>query len=300
MPIKTLYNATKKLGCDVLLNEPLFKHSSFKIGGPADIFIKPYNILQLKEIIKNCNNLQIPYNVIGNGTNIIFKDNGFKGAIINISSKMEDIQIENDYEITASAGTTLAKLAYFAMEHSLTGLEFCWGIPGNVGGAVFMNAGAYNREIKDVIINSYYIDNNCNEGFLTKNEMQLGYRYSIYFDNKFIITSAKFKLTPATKQDIKLKMDEFMTKRKLKQPLEFPNAGSIFKRPKGNYAGTLIEQCGLKGFSVGGAEVSKKHAGFIINKGTATAEDVIKLISIVKKTVFEKTGYNLEPEIKII
>ena len=300
MPIKTLYNATKKLGCDVLLNEPLFKHSSFKIGGPADIFIKPYNILQLKEIIKNCNNLQIPYNVIGNGTNIIFKDNGFKGAIINISSKMEDIQIENDYEITASAGTTLAKLAYFAMEHSLTGLEFCWGIPGNVGGAVFMNAGAYNREIKDVIINSYYIDNNCNEGFLTKNEMQLGYRYSIYFDNKFIITSAKFKLTPATKQDIKLKMDEFMAKRKLKQPLEFPNAGSIFKRPKGNYAGTLIEQCGLKGFSVGGAEVSKKHAGFIINKGTATAEDVIKLISIIKKTVFEKTGYNLEPEIKII
>ncbi len=300
MPIKTLYNVTKKLGCDVLLNEPLFKHSSFKIGGPADIFIKPYNILQLKEIIKNCNNLQIPYNVIGNGTNIIFKDNGFKGAIINISSKMEDIQIENDYEITASAGTTLAKLAYFAMEHSLTGLEFCWGIPGNVGGAVFMNAGAYNREIKDVIINSYYIDNNCNEGFLTKNEMQLGYRYSIYFDNKFVITSAKFKLTPATKQDIKLKMDEFMAKRKLKQPLEFPNAGSIFKRPKGNYAGTLIEQCGLKGFSVGGAEVSKKHAGFIINKGTATAEDVIKLISIIKKTVFEKTGYNLEPEIKII
>lgn len=300
MPIKTLYNITKNLGCDVFLNEPLFKHSSFKIGGPANIFIRPYSISQLKEIIKHCNNLQIPYAIIGNGSNILFKDDGFKGAIINISSKMESLKVENGCEIIASAGTTLAKLSYFAMEHSLTGLEFCWGIPGNVGGAVFMNAGAYGKEIKDVIVNSFYIDNNCNEGSLTKNEMKLSYRYSIYFDNQFIITGAKFKLAPAIKQDVKYTMDEFMARRKLKQPLEFPNVGSIFKRPEGNYAGTLIEQCGLKGFSVGGAEVSKKHAGFIINRGNATAKDVLSLITIVRKKVFEQTGYNLEPEVKII
>lgn len=290
----------KDLKCEVFFNEPLSHHSTFRIGGKAEVFIRPNKLSQLKAIIKCCNEDEIKYVIIGNGSNILFKDERFEGAVINISSRMEDISIENETEIKVSAGTTLAKLAYFAMKNSLTGLEFCFGIPGTVGGAVFMNAGAYDKEIKDVIISSSYIDKNGNEGILLKDEMNFGYRYSGYRDNGYIITEARFDLSFGDKKEIKANMDSLMERRRSKQPLDLPNVGSIFKRPKGNFAGTLIQECGLKGKAIGGAMVSEKHAGFIVNTGGATARDVIELINFVRKEVFEKTGYDLEPEVRII
>ena len=298
--LNKIYKLAESLKCEVFLNEPLSHHSTFRIGGKAEVFIRPNELSQLKEIIKYCNEDNIKYVVIGNGSNILFKDEGFEGAVINISSRMENISIKNETEIRVSAGTTLAKLAYFVMHHSLTGLEFCFGIPGTVGGAVFMNAGAYDKEIKDVIISSSYIDKNGNEGILSKNKMNLGYRYSCYKDNEYIITEARFGLSFGDKNEIKAKMDSLMERRRSKQPLDLPNVGSIFKRPKGNFAGTLIQECGLKGKSIGGAMVSEKHAGFIVNTGGATANDVIELINFVRKEVFEKTGYDLEPEVRII
>ena len=209
------------------------------------------------------------------------------------------VKLEDENIIVASAGLHLAKVAYLAMEHSLAGFEFVWGIPGNIGGAVFMNAGAYDGEIKDIIVSSNYIDQNNNEGVILKEDMGLGYRKSVYMENGFIITAAKFELKKGNQADIKNKMDEFMQRRKTKQPLEYPNVGSIFKRPKGNFAGTLIDKCGLKGKSIGGAMVSEKHAGFIVNTGSATAKDVMTLIDFVRDEVFRQTGYDLEPEVRI-
>ncbi|MBP0979662.1 MAG: UDP-N-acetylmuramate dehydrogenase [Oscillospiraceae bacterium] len=298
-----LYDFSKKLGCSAYLNEPLDKHSSFKIGGKSKIFIEPVDLESLKNIIIFCKDNNIKNIIIGNGSNILFRDEGFDGAVIKLGQKFEEIKIKNKTQIFASAGVSLSKLAYFAMENSLSGLEFCWGIPGNVGGAVFMNAGAFGSEIKDVIINSDYININnniINQGKLSRDEMELGYRTSAYMKNNFIITGALFSLSLGEKSKIKATMDEYMIKRKSKQPLEFPNAGSIFKRPKNNFAGTLIQNCGLKGKSIGGAQVSEKHAGFIINKNNATSKDVIDLISFVRQEVFNKTGFDLEPEIRII
>lgn len=300
--IDELYAVAKNFECDVYLNELLSKHSSFKIGGVAKIFIRPHNVFALEQILKFCNNKNIKNIIIGNGSNILFRDEGFDGAVINIGSKMENLKIENDVEIVASAGTTLAKLACFAMENSLTGLEFCWGIPGTVGGGVFMNAGAYGNEINDVIVSSSYINKKNNDkNILFKDEMNMGYRYSCYMEreNDFVITEARFRLSRGNKEEIKNKMDELMKRRKQKQPIEWPNAGSIFKRPEGNFAGTLIEQSGLKGVAIGGAKVSEKHAGFIINTGGATAEDILNLISLIRKKVFDQTGYSLETEIKV-
>lgn len=305
MFINKLYDFSKKLGCEAYLNEPLSKHSSFKIGGLARIFIEPVDLESLKNVIVFCKDNNIKNVVVGNGSNILFRDEGFDGAVIKLGNKMEKIDIRNKNQIFASAGVSLSKLAYCAMENSLTGLEFCWGIPGNVGGAIFMNAGAFGSEIKDVIVNSNYIDindinNNINQGEMSKDKMDLDYRSSVYMKNNFIITGALFSLSFGERSKIKATMDEFMIKRKSKQPLEFPNAGSVFKRPKNNFAGTLIQQCGLKGKSIGGAQVSEKHAGFIINKNNATAKDVIDLMSLVRQEVLEKTGFDLEPEIRII
>ena len=307
--LQRLCELAKNLGCDVFLDEPLAKHSTFKIGGPADVFIKPCDLNALEKILKCCCDRKINDVVVGNGSNILFKDEGFRGVVLNIGSKMESLEIQNETETTAeivvSAGTTLAKLAHFAMENSLTGLEFCWGIPGTVGGGVFMNAGAYGGEMKDVIVSSSYIDKNSGEKkVLQRDQMNLGYRHSCYMEEKLenncVITEARFKLSRGESSEINAKMKELMERRKSKQPLEWPNAGSVFKRPEGNFAGTLIEKSGLKGVFVGGAKVSEKHAGFIVNTGGATAKDVLDLIEVVRREVLEKTGYCLEPELKVI
>ena len=300
MDIKGLYELTKEIKCESFLNEELAKHSSFRIGGMADIFIKPKDIKQLRSVILFCLQNNIIYEVVGNGSNILFNDEGYHGAIINIGKNMEGVSLNNKTQIIAKAGTALGKVAYFAMENSLTGFEFAWGIPGNVGGAVFMNAGAYNGEIKDVIISSRYINKFGKEGEMLKEEMNLGYRTSVYMEKDYFITEAKFELKEGDKEEIKETMKKFMTRRKEKQPLQWPNIGSIFKRPKGNYAGTLIEKCGLKGKMIGGAKVSEKHAGFIINVGGAKSQDVLELISLIRQEVKNQTGYDLEPEIRVI
>lgn len=300
MDIKDLYEYTQRINCPAILNEPMKNHTSFKIGGPADIFIRPDSIDKLKLVISFCVKNQIKYVVIGNGSNLLVKDEGYRGAIVNISSRLENIRLENKTEIVCTAGTTIARLCYFAMQNSLTGLEFAWGIPGNVGGSVYMNAGAYDGEIKDVIKESYYIDREGNEGMMTKDEMKLSYRHSIYAENGYCVIGARFQLMQGNKTEIKKKMDDFKQRRISKQPLEYPNAGSTFRRPPGNYVGALVDKSGLRGTSYGGAQVSEKHSGFIINKGNATYSDVINLINMVQKQVFEKTGYRLEPEIKTI
>ena len=276
-------------------------HTSFKIGGPTDLFIYINNENSLKIIIKELNALNIPFFIIGNGSNLLVSDEGYRGVVLSLSKSEKILRLEDGDSIICSAGISLAKACVFAMQNSLSGLEFAWGIPGTCGGALFMNAGAYGNDISNIIESSKYINKNGEEKILNKDEMRLSYRKSFYSEFKGnCITSLTFKLKPFHLEKIKEKMYENIHKRKSKQPLDYPNAGSIFKRPEGHYAGTLIENAGLKGKSIGGAMVSPKHAGFIINTGGATAQDVKELIRYIKKTVFEKFGVLLECEIKTL
>ena len=237
---------------------------------------------------------------IGNGSNLLINDNGFYGIVFKLDGDFKQISIVDENTIKCGTGTTLAKLCKFALDHNLSGLEFAWGIPGSVGGAAFMNAGAYGGEMKDVLEASAYIAPDGTLGTFTAEEMNLSYRHSVYSENNYIITSITVKLKPDSYEAIRGRMDDFMGRRKDKQPLEYPSAGSVFKRPEGYYAGGLIEECGLKGCQIGGAQVSEKHAGFIINKGGAACEDVCGLIKHIQDTVFEKKGVLLECEIKRI
>lgn len=290
----------KKLGSDVEPNAPMSKYTSFKAGGKADLLITPDSISSLREIICFCKENGISYFILGNGSNVLVRDSGFDGAVIRLGANISKIVLKDENTIIAEAGASLKSICMFALEHSLTGLEFAYGIPGTLGGAVYMNAGAYGGEMKDALHSVSHIDSEGNFGTLTKDELDLSYRHSVYSENGFTVTSAEIVLQKGNYDEIKAKMNELMSKRKEKQPIEFPSAGSTFKRPDGYFAGTLIEECGLKGKAVGGAEVSTKHAGFIINKNKATATDILDLIKFVQDTVFEKHGVNLEPEVKII
>lgn len=288
----------------LFFNEPLKKHSTFRIGGNADLLVTPQNEEQLKILFKYIRDKSVRYVVIGNGSNLLFKDEGYRGIVVKIGGEFSGITAsvcDGGMLISAKAGTLLSKLAFFAAENSLTGLEFAAGIPGNVGGAVLMNAGAYDGEISFVLKESRYFDYE-NMTFGTKNfdEHCFGYRHSSYQDDGLIILSATFMLKLGDKEEILSKIKDLNNRRTLKQPLEFPSAGSTFKRPKGYFAGKLIEDCGLKGYFKGGAMVSKKHCGFVINTGDATCEDVLCVIEYVRNTVFEKFGVNLETEVKII
>ena len=295
-----LINIAKNNNCKILLNEPMANHTTFKIGGPADIFLSVPNDKALSEILIQCRDSEIPYYIVGNGSNILANDSGVHGVCIKLNYSDDLIKIVDDTSIICKANVTLSKLCKFALDHSLSGLEFAWGIPGSVGGAVFMNAGAYSGEIKNVVSMCFHVDNNGNLGSFSKDQLDLSYRHSIYSDLNYVITSAKFDLVKDNQILIRERMDDFMNRRKLKQPLEFPSAGSIFKRPTGFFAGSLIEECGLKGKAIGGAMVSKKHSGFIINTGNATCKDVTDLIALIQKTVFEKKGIKLECEVKRI
>ncbi len=291
----------KKINCDALVDSPLSKHTSFKTGGNADIVISPTDIHSLCKAIEFLKKNNMEWLIIGNGSNIIFRDSGINGAVIKTTSMEPCISVSGNV-ISCSAGTSLAKLCTTALDNSLTGLEFAYGIPGTVGGAVYMNAGAYGGEMNDVL-KSVTVINTVN-GVISEypaSNLNLSYRHSIFSENAdLIILSAVFELQCSDATQIKAKMNELMSKRKEKQPLEYPSAGSTFKRPEGHFAGALIEQCGLKGYSIGGAEVSEKHAGFIVNKNSATSTDIINLIEYVTNTVKEKTGITLEPEVKII
>lgn len=295
-----IFNLAEILGCEARRNEPMSKHTSFKIGGNADVYIKVNNLSKLSTILKECQASDVDYMLLGNGSNLLVSDDGIRGVVIRLDGDFRKITLLDDTTIFCGAGATLAYLCKFALNCGLTGLEFAWGIPGTVGGAVFMNAGAYDGEMKDVVHSVSHISPSGEIGRTEKDGLNFGYRTSIYRSNNMIITGVTLKLKKGNPDEIRAKMDDYMLRRSTKQPLEYPSAGSVFKRPEGNFAGALIEQCGLKGKTCGGAQVSEKHAGFIINKSNATAKDVRDLIGEIQKTVSDKTGYNLECELIIL
>ena len=297
---KDLYDYALSIDCDAVMGEEMSRNTSFKTGGPCGVRISPSDAEQVKAIINKADELNIPYVVLGNGTNILVPDEGLKKAVIFVGDKMAEISLEGDDTLSFSAGTNLVSLCRFALENSLSGLEFAFGIPGTCGGAVFMNAGAYGGEIKDVLTEVTHLTPDMKIETISADKADLSYRHSVYKTNGCVILSAKVKLHKDNKEDIKARMDDFLGRRKDKQPLEYPSAGSTFKRPEGYFAGALIEQCSLKGKSVGGAQVSEKHAGFVINKGGATSTDILNLIDFIKTTVETQTGVTLEPEVIVL
>lgn len=298
--IDKIIDVAKEHNCKILKDVTLDRFTSFKIGGKCNAVIYLNSEDSSSELFCLCKKLKVPYLILGNGSDMLISDEGFKGVVFLVSKDFSGITLIDETTIECDAGCAIATLSYFAYKHGLSGLEFAWGIPGTVGGAVVMNAGAYGGEIKDVIVSTRLSDINGKVFELKKDELDLSYRHSIFSSSEYLITKAKFKLVKKDKEEIKLAMDDFLRRRKSKQPLEYPSAGSTFKRPQGTYAALLIEQCGLKGFSVGDAQVSEKHSGFVINKGKATYNDVVSLIEHIKTVVNEKSGYNLECEVKII
>lgn len=290
----------ENVGAEVIKDAPMKKYTSFKCGGNATVLIIPDSIENLNKIIAFSYENNVKPLIVGNGSNLLVTDKGINGVVIKIGAQLSEIKLIDETTIYCEAGASLKSLCMFALENSLSGLEFAYGIPGTLGGAVYMNAGAYGGEMKDVLHSVNHIDKNGQVGTLEKDNLDLGYRYSAYTKNGFVITSAVLKLGKAEKKDIKEAMDDKLQRRKNKQPLEYPSAGSTFKRPEGYFAGALIEDCGLKGYTVGGAQVSEKHAGFVINKGGATSTDVITLIGDVQRIVHEKHGVMLETEVKIV
>ena len=289
-------------GRKVLLNEPMSKHTGFRTGGPADYFITVDSFDLLKKIITLAIKKEITYYIIGNGSNMLVSDSGFRGLIIRLKTEPEltfepKPGAEDVTYVTAAAGCSLAKLATECAARGLAGLEFAAGIPGTVGGAVVMNAGAYGGEIKDCIISAQLIDRIGNRLEIERDGLGLGYRTSIIRKKNYIVLSAKFELPKGDPEESRQLINELAVKRREKQPLEYPSAGSTFKRPEGHFAGKLIEDTGLKGLSIGDAQVSEKHAGFIINKGNASSSDIYALICEVQRRVYESFGVRLEPEV---
>lgn len=287
------------LGVKIKRNEPMSAHTTFKVGGCCDIMAFPNSVESVRRLILCANSSGIDYYILGNGSNVLFSDKGFRGAIIILGTDFSDITVKDDV-ITASAGASLQKVCRRALECCLSGMEFAYGIPGAVGGAIYMNAGAYGGEIKDIVSRVICVNKRGDIITYAADELNFAYRSSRFSDSGEVILSADFKLQKGDPSSIKARMDELMERRKSRQPLEYPSAGSAFKRPEGTFAGLVIEQSGLKGYTVGGAQISEKHANFVINKGGATADDILKLISDVKKVVKEKTGFELECEIRII
>ena len=290
---KKIYNDS-----EIKIDENMSNHIHFKVGGPVDILLIPSKVNQVVETLKICKNENIPYFIIGNGSNLLVKDGGIRGVVIKLSNLLF-IEVK-DNTIKASSGTLLEDVSKKAVENSLTGFEFACGIPGSVGGAVFMNAGAYDGEIKNVIKEAEVLDRDGNIMVLSKEELELGYRTSKVMKDNLLVLSATFELTKGDKEKIQERVDELTEKRESKQPLEYPSAGSTFKRPEGYFAGKLIQDAGLKGASVGGAAVSEKHSGFVINNDGATAEDVLNLIAHVQNEVKKQFGVELHTEVRII
>lgn len=293
-----LVNLAVSKGCRCLENEPMSRHTSFRIGGPAQLFISVKDNDALVDLIKYINQSNIPYFVLGKGSNLLVSDAGIEGVVLNICT--DNIEMIAADTISCDAGVRLSQLCGFALEGSLSGLEFAYGIPGTVGGAVFMNAGAYISEMKNVVVASRHITPEGKIEEITGDMLGFGYRTSCYHNTKNLIISATFKLNTGDKAEINKMMQDFMNRRRSKQPLELPSAGSVFKRPEGLYAGALIEECGLKGFSIGGAAVSEKHSGFIVNTGFASCADVLSLIKHIQDTVYSQKGVWLENEIKFV
>jgi len=274
-------------------------HSSFKVGGIAEIIIFPSTTEDIVSSIDTVKRNNIPFTVIGNGSNIVVSDDGYKGVIIKLCKNLNKIEFRNN-EVFCQAGALLSTIANKAAQNTLTGMEFAAGIPGTVGGAVAMNAGAYGGEMKNIVKYARCLDNEGNVITLLNSELQFGYRKSIIQKENYIVLDVVISLLSGDKASIINYMDELASKRREKQPLNMPSAGSVFKRPEGHYAGKLIQDCGLRGYSIGGAQISDKHCGFIVNTGTATANDIVNLIKHTQKTVYEKYGVILEQEVKLI
>lgn len=286
--------------CNIIFNAPMKEYTSFKTGGNADILIIPKDDEAVKAVLTFTKENAAPLTVVGNSSNLLISDDGIRGIVLKTAGGLCDISLSGNI-ITAGAGVSLAKLCLFALDNSLSGLEFAYGIPGTVGGAIYMNAGAYGGEIKDVLKSVTHINPRLEYEKKSAQELSLSYRHSFYSDNDgYFILNAQFELKKDDSKFIKERMDDFLLRRKSKQPLEYPSAGSTFKRPEGYFAGKLIEDCGLKDYRVGGAMVSEKHAGFVINYDNATTGDILNLISYIQKTVKEKTGVTLETEVKIL
>lgn len=278
---------------------PLSAYTTFHIGGPADVLIKPRNSRELRETVVACRDHKIPMYVMGNGSNILVRDGGFRGAVVVLGTAMSSVKVAGNV-VQAMAGAKLSMVARAVAENRLSGMEFVYGIPGTVGGAVYMNAGAYQGEMKDIVSRVTLMDHNGLTKSFSSAQMEFGYRASRLHHTDEIIVEAEFLLRRGNMAQIKAQMEEYSASRREKQPIDIPSAGSMFKRPQGHYAAALIDQAGLKGLTVGGAQVSEKHAGFIVNLGSATAADVLTLIRKVQEEVLQATGVQLEPEVRII
>lgn len=285
----------------ILYNEPMEKHTTFKIGGPAECFIKIDNLKDLQEILKFASQNQIQVAILGNGSNLLVLDGGIQGLVLQI--KLENIEMneqEGKLEVTVGAGTKMGKLAHILLQNQISGFEELSGIPGTVGGAVYMNAGAHGKEMKDIVKNVVCVDYQGNEKKFTNQDMNFQYRNSCFKTKNYIITEVTLELQKGNSEEIKEKMEQYASYRREKQPIEYPSAGSTFKRGSNFITAQLIDQAGLKGYSVGGAEVSTKHSGFVINKGGATAKDVLQLVEYVKEEVKRKFDKEIELEIEVI
>ncbi len=284
---------------NVHTDEPMSRHTTFRIGGNADYFVKPGNADEVAAVIAVCREYSIPYFILGNGSNLLVSDDGYRGMIINIMDNMDSVTVDGRI-ITAQAGALLVRVSVMARDNALTGLEFASGIPGTIGGAVYMNAGAYGGEMKNVVKTVRAIDEYGRIYELDSEKMDFSYRHSIVEERKLIVLEVTLKLEHGSREAIDDRMKELAEARRSKQPLEYPSAGSTFKRPEGYFAGKLIMDAGLRGYSVGGAQVAEKHCGFVINKGGATASDVVELIRDVQHDVDDKFGVTLEPEVKML
>ena len=285
-------------GSGIFMEEPMKKHTTFRVGGPADVLVQP-DETALAAILALCRQYHVSYSFIGNGSNLLVGDKGIRGVVIEMTDPMGNIEVDGT-KITAQAGAMLSKIANTAASNGLGGMEFAAGIPGSVGGAVVMNAGAYSGEMKDIIEKVYVLDENGAQLELDRDALDLGYRHSCIPEKKYIVTKVVLELVPRNEAEIRSEMKELNEKRAEKQPLQYPSAGSTFKRPEGYFAGKLIMDAGLRGYQVGGAQVSEKHCGFVINKGDATAADICQLMRDVSDKVQAQFGVVLEPEVKMI
>ena len=296
MEKQQLKQRLQECGCRVLADERMSAHTSFHIGGPADLFVQA-SPEQIGAVMHLCRETKTPFTVVGNGSNLLVSDDGIEGVVLQLTA--QEIVFEDEF-VMASAGMSLRKLCLEACANGLSGLEFAYGIPGSVGGGVYMNAGAYGGELADVLEDVTVLDEKGDVTVLGKDELKLGYRHSVFMEQPLVVLKATFRLKADSPEKSRARMNDFLSRRKEKQPLEYPSGGSFFKRPVGHFAGALIEQCGLKGFTVGGAQVSEKHAGFVINRGGATCADVMELCRQVQQRVSDMFDVQLEREVQYI
>lgn len=300
MEVSVLEGKLKAAAIPYRVQEPMRDHTSFCIGGPADLYVTPDSVEKLRTCVSLCREAGVPYVLIGNGSNLVFADEGYRGAVIGTSLLAGAPTLVSETEVRCPAGAKLATLCSFACDNALSGVECLWGIPGSVGGAVCMNAGAYGGEVKDTLVSCTCLTPEGEIQTYSAGDLDLSYRHSRFSDSGEIVLDATFRLAPAPQEEIRAKMNDLMGRRREKQPLEYPSAGSVFKRPQGYYAAALIDGCGLKGACVGGIQVSEKHAGFMINTGGGTCADLKRLIDRVKREVYAAHGVELECEIRMI